>query len=164
MKKMTLIVFLCVTVLSTSSCDWFKARMGMPTSQELALAREKALRDSIQQADYARLLAAEQARIQDSVAKDEAVEETPQQPSQRYHVIFGSFYEQALATRLMQQMTAAGMTPTLLNFKSGFKVVSAASYNSLPEANKNMDRFLMETELAPYDIWIYDTHLRLHME
>ena len=161
MKKSTLIIFLCVTVLTTNSCDWFRARMGMPTSQELTAVKVKNIQDSLLRADYARLLAAEQARLQDSVvqATEKAAELTL-----RYHVIFGSFLDQTRASHLMQEMTAIGLKPKQFNFRNGFLAVSGASFNNLAEATRSMDRYIMETTLAPYDIWVYDTQLRLHTD
>ena len=162
MKKITLFTILCVIMLSTGSCDWFRARLGMPTSDELAAVREKARQDSIQKADYARLLEAEQQRQRDSLLQAQAQATKP--VLQRYHIVFGCFMMPDNANRMMQNLTKAGLSPQNITFKNGFSVISAAAFDRLGDAYNGMNQLMSESPLAPYNIWIYDTRQQLHIE
>jgi hypothetical protein len=160
MKKTGFVAIMCVIMLSTSSCDWFRSRLGMPTSQELAAAKEKARQDSIQKADYARLQEENRQRQRDSILQAQAAKPA----LQRYHVVFGCFMVPDNANRLMQNLTRAGLTPQNIAFKNGFNVISAAAYDKLGDAYNGMNQLMSASSLAPYNIWIYDTRQQLHLE
>jgi len=158
MKKTTLFMLIMVTALSLSSCDWFRARLGMPTSAELLEMKEKARQDSIAR-EQLRWEEAQQRHIQDSILRAQALK---QPEMRRYHVVFGCFMVEGNAKRMMDKLAKDGYEPIELQFKSGYKVVSAASYNNLQEAYSAMNRLMGSVPFAPYDIWIYDLKQNLH--
>jgi len=83
--------------------------------------------------------------------------------SDRFYVIVGSFKDPSNSEKMFLFLSKNGYKPKLLEFKNGYKLVSAASFTTQAEASKEMLK-IMDTDFAPEDIWVYDTNQRLHVK
>ena len=183
MSKKSLFILLFFTALTFNSCDWFKARLGMPTSQELQIRKEQARQDSIYQAEYLKQEREQQQRLEDDLFDTTAptlldTTPTPAYTStpaytgsttpmnmNRFHVVVGSFRESKNAAGMVRRLTERGYRPAELLFKNGFMVVSAGSYAQLPEAVTALHRIQSaDASLCPYDAYVYDMMQRRHVE
>lgn len=79
----------------------------------------------------------------------------------RYFVIIGSFKDHSNSAKMEEYLKSKGFTPTIMDFKNGFRVVSTASYNTLGEAFNEMYR-LRDMSFGPDDIWVYDVWQNMH--
>ena len=157
MKKIFPLLIGVMLLGSLNSCDWIRARLGMPTSEELQQKQEQIIKDSLEKVareqEAARL---EQHRL-DSLAKEEAQKSA----LQRYHVVLGCFIMDNNADRMMKKLPEYGYEPVRLEFKNGYAVISAYQTNSLPEAYNKMYK-MFSLDITPYDVWVYDTNQNLH--
>ncbi len=83
--------------------------------------------------------------------------------SDRFYVIVGSFKDPVNSEKMFLFLSKNGYKPKLIEFKNGYKLVSAASFTTQAEASKEMLK-IMDTDFAPEDIWVYDTNQRLHVK
>jgi len=83
--------------------------------------------------------------------------------SDRFYVIVGSFKDPLNSEKMFLFLSKNGYKPKLIEFKNGYKLVSAASFTTQAEASKEMLK-IMDTDFAPEDIWVYDTNQRLHVK
>ncbi|MFA5849421.1 MAG: SPOR domain-containing protein [Bacteroidales bacterium] len=81
----------------------------------------------------------------------------------RFYVIVGSFKDPLNSEKMFLYLSKNGYKPKLIEFKNGYKLVSAASFMTQEEATKEMLK-IMDTDFAPEDIWVYDTNQRLHVK
>lgn len=81
----------------------------------------------------------------------------------RFHVIVGSFKDPINSEKMYLFLSKNGYKPKLIEFKNGYKLVSAASFMTQEEASREMLK-IMDTDFAPEDIWLYDTNQRLHVK
>ncbi len=157
MKKIFPLLIGVMLLGSMNSCDWIRARLGMPTSEELQQKQEQIIKDSLEKVvreqEAARL---EQIRL-DSMAKVEAQKST----LLRYHVVLGSFIMDNNADRMMRKLPELGYEPVRIQFKNGYSVISAYQTNSLPDAYNTMYK-MFSLDITPYDVWVYDTNQNLH--
>ncbi len=165
MDRIKKIALLFAILLAVTSCDWLRSKLGMATSSEIeALKREqerveadKRYNDSIAKA------------FEDSLAQVRAMEldeqsiKTSTQGTKRFHVIIGSFKNDANTQRMLSRLKKAEYTPILINFKNGFGVVSICSFDNVTDAFNEKNRFLnSEKDFVPEDIWVYDMNQLLH--
>ncbi|HOO42341.1 MAG TPA: hypothetical protein P5167_02585 [Bacteroidales bacterium] len=157
MKKIFPLLIGIILLGSMNSCDWIRARLGMPTSEELQQKKEQIIKDSLEKVareqESARL---EQLRM-DSLAKIEAQKSA----LTRYHVVVGSFIMDNNAGRMMQKLPELGYSPVRIEFKNGYSVISAYQTNSLSDAYNKMYK-MFSLDITPYDVWVYDTNQNLH--
>ncbi|OFY43219.1 MAG: hypothetical protein A2X18_09260 [Bacteroidetes bacterium GWF2_40_14] len=83
--------------------------------------------------------------------------------SDRFYVIVGSFKDPLNSEKMFLYLSKNGYKPKLIEFKNGYKLVSAASFTTQQEASNEMLK-IMNTDFAPEDIWVYDTNQRLHVK
>lgn len=173
MRKVNLVFLLIFFSFFLSGCDWVRLQLGMPTSRELAAIKsanlfiaERRLKDSILkiQIDSIAKLQADSATLSPSVAAVSSVAEIPKADfNDRFYVIVGSFKDPANSKKMFEFLSINGYKPALIEFKNGYKLVSAASFTTQEEASKEMYK-IMETDFAPEDIWVYDTYQKLHIK
>jgi hypothetical protein len=157
MKKIFPLLIGIILLGSVSSCDWIRARLGMPTSEELQQKQEQIIKDSLEKVAREQEAAQlEQFRL-DSLAKIEAQKSA----LARYHVVVGSFIMDNNAGRMMQKLPELGYEPVRIEFKNGYSVISAYQTNSLPDAYNKMYK-MFSLDITPYDVWVYDTNQKLH--
>lgn len=156
MKKIFPLLIGIILLGSVSSCDWIRARLGMPTSEELQQKQEQIIQDSLEKVAREQEARLEQLRL-DSLAKIEAQKSA----LARYHVVLGSFIMDNNADRMMQKLPDLGYDPVRIEFKNGYSVISAYQTNSLPDAYNNMYK-MFSLDITPYDVWVYDTNQQLH--
>ena len=157
------LIIALILVASLSSCDAVKGMLGLATSKDIEKAkielakkakREKLIADSIA---AARLDSIAKVKVEaDSITKAKMLDK-------KYYVIIGSFIEDANAADMMSILQKEGYKPRLIPFKNGYKMVAAASSNSLSEAKKLQDK-IEYIDASPYDIWIYGASQKLHIE
>lgn len=156
MKKIFPLLIGLILLGSVSSCDWIRARLGMPTSEELQQKQEQIIQDSLEKVAREQEARLEQLRL-DSLAKIEAQKSA----LARYHVVLGSFIMDNNADRMMQKLPDLGYDPVRIEFKNGYSVISAYQTNSLPDAYNKMYK-MFSLDITPYDVWVYDTNQQLH--
>lgn len=146
MKKRT-VLFISLAImalLSLSSCEWLKHSLGMKTSAEIE-AMKLAQQEAVQQ----------ETPQQDTVSTTEQPA-TDQQMEFRYYVILGSFREASNVELMEKDAKKFGYNPIVIPMSNGYTMVAASGHNTLNEAAKALAQ-LEETDLCPYDRWIYDT-------
>lgn len=161
MKTPKIIIILIAFSLIISGCDNVRSVLGMPTSAQLKVAQKK---------EIARV---ELKRIEDSVSKVKSdsiklVQEIIANGGyslmlKRYYVIVGSFKVEENAAKKVEQIKIFNLNPEYLNFKNGFKVVSAMSTDNQDEANETVIN-LIDLGINKEEIWIYDKSQKLHIE
>jgi hypothetical protein len=98
------------------------------------------------------------------VAEKSTVTEIPKADyNDRFYVIVGSFKDPVNSEKMFLFLSKNGYKPKLIEFKNGYKLVSAASFMTQGEASKEMLK-IMDTDFAPEDIWVYDTNQKLHVK
>ena len=100
---------------------------------------------------------------QTSPVQTTPVQTTPVQtaPVNRYHVIVGSFKDHANATKMAEYLRGKGYNPTMMDFRNGFRVVSAASFPNMGPAFTEMYK-IADLGIIKDDIWVYDIRQKLH--
>ncbi len=162
MKKFLYIVLGCSMLLSLNSCDWFNTTiLGKPSKAEIAkkIRLENQRKDSLARAQQE----AAQLRLQEE-AEAATKAQLEAQQNMRYHVIVGCFKTPSNATRMMEKLTTKGFRPTSLKFKNGFDCISAQSFDDIHAAFNAMNAFMTNSDFAPGDIWVYDTHQGLQVQ
>jgi hypothetical protein len=79
----------------------------------------------------------------------------------RYYVIIGSFKDHSNSAKMAEYLRSKGFTPTIMDFKNGFRVVSTSSYSTLGQAFNEMYK-LRDQNFGPDDIWVYDVRQNMH--
>ncbi len=161
MKTSKIVVILIASVIFAGGCDRIRSVLGMPTSAELETVREQ------------EAVKANQKRFEDSVklAKADSVKAAQvtvsadgySNMSKRFYVVVGSFKVEENAAKKVAQMKKLNFNPEYLNFKNGFKVVSAMSTDDEKEAYATM-RKLIDEGIDEEEVWIYDKLQKLHIE
>ena len=160
MRTVRLISVLMASVLLFTGCDFFRSLVGKPTSEDMERMRLEAQ------------LEAQKKKEQDSIARVNAMLEEEQrllaqqnslENTGRYHVVMGSFKVPENAQKMKQLLENKGYTSRIIQFNNGFDVVSAAHFNKFIEAVRTMDE-LIELEICPDDIWVYDRTKNLHKQ
>lgn len=161
MKTSKIIVILIVFAITVSGCDKIRSILGMPTSAQLEEVREQEMvKEGLQ-------------RFEDSVKKAKADSAKAAQTvtaaggyssmAKRFYVIVGSFKIEENAAKKVSQIKALNFSPEYLDFKNGFKVVSAYCTDDEKEAYANM-RKLIDLGIDEEEVWIYDKTQKLHKE
>lgn len=160
MKAIRIASVLALVVMLVSGCDFFRAMVGKPTSEDMERMR-------IQKEEQAR-----KEREQDSLAKVQQML-LEQQRAQalenslsntgRYNIVLGSFKVADNAQKMNEEIVRRGYTPRIITFNNGFEVVSVAHYDNYFKALKEMEK-IQEWDICPEDIWIYDLQQNLHKQ
>src|SRR3989339_262515 len=79
----------------------------------------------------------------------------------RYYVIIGIFKDHSNSAKMAEYLKSKGFTPTIMDFKNGFRVVSTSSYSTLGQAFNEMYK-LRDQNFGPDDIWVYDVRQNMH--
>lgn len=167
MRKFNLVLLLVFFSFFLSGCDWVRTQLGMPTSRELDAKKgailfvaEQRLKDSVLKAKNDSIAKA----LADSSVTTGSVAEIPRADfGNRFYVIVGSFKDSVNSVKMLDFLSKNGYKPSIIEFKNGYKLVSAASFNTQEEAGKEMYK-IMETDFSPEDIWVYDTNQKLHIK
>lgn len=162
MRKLNLVVILFLFSFLLSGCNWIRTQLGMPTSSELDMATQANLYAASEAASYDSLqkVKADSLALADSLKKAEI---PVTDFKYRYHVIVGSFKVQMNSQKMMEFLLNNGYKPAKINFKNGFTLVSAASFDTLQEAINEMHS-IMDKDFSPDDIWVYDLNQQLHIK
>lgn len=160
MRTVRLISVLMVSVLLFTGCDFFRSMVGKPTSKDMERMRLEAQKE------------AQKKREQDSIARVNAMlaeqqrlleEQNSLANTGRFHVVMGSFKVPSNAENMKSSLEEKGYSPRIIQFNNGFSVVSAASFDKYRDALWEMDE-LIELEICPDDIWVYDRNQSLHQQ
>jgi hypothetical protein len=164
MKTTKFLVVLLVTMTLLSGCDFFRSLLGKPTSEDLELiayqkeAAAKAKADSINNIIKADTLIADNEK---AVESKSIVKQPSSDFNYRYYVIVGSFKNYANAERFSEILLKKNYDVKNFKFKNGYNMVSIFGSIDYYEAHKKLNE-IMESEICPDDIWIYDTAQQLH--
>ena len=158
-----IVSYVCVLAVMASlgtGCDFIRASLGKPTSEDLAKirnernAREQFLRDSI-----AAVRAAEES--QQATPAPEASAPAESQPLKRYYAVAGAFKNPEGAQEYVDKLQARNLSVHVFDFKSGLKVVCLEGHDNLQDARQDLAQ-LKELHLSGSDPWIYNTNQKLH--
>ena len=154
-------ILCCVAaVLALAGCDWVKGRLGMPTSEDIAIMKEQL--EAKEAMEQQRLQ--QEARmkfVEDSLAQVEAARE--ERKIEGYHVIIGAFKDYSNAEALEKFVKGLGYEPVKIMLKNGYMMVSVGGYSTAGEAMAQI-RKIESLEVCPYDVWVYPAHKGLHVE
>lgn len=149
------IVFALVVAFVLQGCDWVRGMMGMPTSDDI----ERMKVELQQQQDREQAEAVRVQRMQDSIKAVEA-----EQIARRisgYYVVLGSFKDYRNADALETLVKGKGYAARSIMLKNGYKMVAVGGFNTLSEANREMEK-LGENDFGAYDMWVYSAAQELH--
>ena len=160
MKAIRIASVLALVVMLVSGCDFFRAMVGKPTSEDMErmrIQKEKQARKEREQDSLAKVqqMLLEQQRAQ---ALENSLSNTG-----RYHIVLGSFKVADNAQKMNEEIVRRGYTPRIITFNNGFEVVSVAHYDNYFKALKEMEK-IQEWDICPEDIWIYDLQQNLHKQ
>ncbi|MDP3436351.1 MAG: SPOR domain-containing protein [Bacteroidales bacterium] len=166
MRTVKFFLILMTAIMVVTGCDWVRLQLGMATSEDIA-----ALKKDQQQPDTSAMLR-DSLAIADSLsrAQTDSIKALQAKPAgemkkadmtNRYHVILGSFKDYSNSTRMIESLKGKGFSPSAIDFKNGFRVVSIASYGTLGTAFNEMYR-LRDQNFGPDDIWVYDVRQNMH--
>ncbi len=153
------VICMLVAVFMLSGCDWVKKQLGMATSEDIAR-----LKMEMEQREL------RQKQIQDSIALAKADSLRLEQEKavipygtldKRYYVIMGSFKLISNAEILKAKLEEAGFSPIRIALKNGYDMVALAGFNKYMDAYEEVFK-VDESDLCPYDVWIYDVEQGLH--
>ncbi len=155
-------IFLCLFLLSISvGCDRIRGFLGMATSSDIEKAREEL---EIRHDRRQRLLdSIEALKLRDTVSLPAAVPVTDGGLDKEYYVIVGSFKKTYNTKSMMSFLREESYEPVVIPLKNGYEMVALCGYDSYLQASREIDR-IEQTEVCPYDVWIYYTGQRLHKE
>ena len=160
LSKLKNILCCVAAVLALAGCDWVKGRLGMPTSEDIAIMKEQLeAREALEQ-----MRLQEEARmkfVEDSLAQVEAAGQ--KQKIEGYHVIIGAFKDYSNAESLEKFVKGLGYEPMKIMLKNGYMMVSVGGYSTVEEAVAQI-RKIESLEVCPYDVWVYPAHKGLHVE
>ena len=110
MKKSNLVVILFCFSFFLSGCDWVRAQLGMPTSRELDVVRQKTLltKTLLTKVDSLAI----KGDTLTKVVKDSVIV-----PQERFHIIVGSFKDSTNSKKMVDMLTKNGYRPTLIQLK-----------------------------------------------
>ncbi len=172
MKK-TLVLFLALSLLSVSSCDFVRTLAGRPTAAQVEQmrldriaaeeARHQAILDSLERREkaIADSLAALEAHLLDSLSQAKGTVLNPSKMGglyttkleSRYCIVVGAFRGRYYAERKLKACNEAGYTATIISFRNGLLAVSVCPSNSLSETVKTLKQ-LRGKGICPADSWI----------
>ena len=156
--KVRIFIFAVAAMLALQSCDWVKRQLGMPTSADLEQKRVELLLKAEQQ----RIADSLNALRLDSIAKAESAKMPYlQKLDNRFYLILGSFKKDFNADIMYNNLKKQGFAPVRISLKNGFDMVSAYATDSYGEALARMEK-IIDNDLCPYDVWIYDATQNLH--
>lgn len=148
MKKLSVIAFLFLCVLSVSSCDFFRRVAGRPTSEDIRAKREmiereeaehRARMDSLQSL---RKSVADSLAVMDSLRSGESplifsrplAEESVRELTSRYYVVIGAFGNAENAAKCASSAEEAGYESSMIKYRNGFTVVGICATDSISVA------------------------------
>ena len=168
MRTANFFLTLITAIMIVTGCDWIRLQLGMATSEDIA-----ALKKDQQQTETTAVVK-DSSAIADSLSRAKADSIKAQQTqgrsagkikkadmTNRYHVILGSFKDYSNSSRMIDALNGKGFSPSAIDFKNGFRVVSIASYGTLGAAFNEMYK-LRDQNFGPDDIWVYDVRQNLH--
>lgn len=158
MKYLKLISIFIITTLLFTGCDFFRSIAGKPTSMDLERMKREEL-EKVRQHELDSMAKA-QAAIE-AEAAEKADSDIIDESAGRFHVIFGSFKVDGNAGQLKALLEKKGYSPKIIHFLNGFDVVSVNAYDNYKKAYYRLIE-LLELDICPDDIWIYDIHQNLH--
>lgn len=146
-------------VVTLTGCDWVKKQLGMATSEDIArmklemeqmAAREQRVKDSL-----------ERVRL-DSIKLAQQAQDMPYSKlDKQFYVVLGSFKKDFNAVNMVKALEKAGYSPVRIALKNGFDMVAAVGCSTIQEAWEEIKR-IEESDLCPYDVWVYNIEQGLH--
>ncbi len=184
MRTAKFFLTLMAAIMIVTGCDWIRMQLGMATSEDIAnLKKERQYDDSVRMMNDSIAMKGNtgdvstsggyNVKISDTAAFNEPkVDSTVQEqkpvaapikanPENRYHVIVGSFKEYSNASKMAEYLKGKGYNPAMMDFKNGFRVVSAASFPQMGPAFTEMYK-IADMNIIKDDIWVYDIRQKLH--
>ncbi len=148
MKKLSVIAFLILCVLSVSSCDFFRRVAGRPTSEDIRVKREMIEREEAEHRARMDSLQSLRKSVADSLAvvdslrsgKSPLIFSRPLAPgamrelTSRYYVVVGAFGKADNAAKCASSAEEAGYEPCMIKYRNGFTAVGICATDSISEA------------------------------
>ena len=181
--KVRHILFLLLTLVALSGCDFFRKVAGRPTSSDiqekkilveqdkadkLAKAQEQARLDSLAEVKF-RLALAEETLKQDSLAALKALYDqncmlynlqslkglASGELSHRYYIVMGSFKEEENADKLLSKVEKkdSSLEPQKIHFRNRMIAVGVCPSNKLTEVVEVLGD-VKEYPFCPKDAWV----------
>jgi hypothetical protein len=181
MRTVKFFLILMTAIMVVTGCDWIRVQLGMATSQDIAaMKKERQYDDSVRLMNDSVALSGNTSEMRATDGKSMKISDTSafnqqkRQPEQiavstpaktnltnRYYVIIGSFKDHSNSAKMAEYLKSKGFTPTIMDFKNGFRVVSTSSYSTLGQAFNEMYK-LRDQNFGPDDIWVYDVRQNMH--
>lgn len=175
MRTVKFFLILMTAIMVVTGCDWIRLQLGMATSEDIAALKKDRQqpdttlmkRDSSTVVDSLNSVQKDSLKIQTEVSDTTAeklgstLEIKKADLTNRYHVILGSFKDFSNSSRMLETLKEKGFSPSAIDFKNGFRVVSIASYGTLGSAFNEMYK-LRDQNFGPDDIWVYDVRQNMH--
>lgn len=168
MMKRTVILTLLFSAMLFSGCDMFRRLAGRPTAEELDRMRLEMMaeKEAEHQARIDSLRQVEKM-LTDSLSVLDSLKQlhgTILNPSEmgglfttrleaRYYIVVGSFRNRSNAESLLNDVSAKGYSPVLINFRNGFNAVGISPASSLKEVLASLKKVKTE-DFCPSDVWI----------
>ena len=161
MKTSKIIIILIAFAITLSGCDKIRSLLGMPTSAQLEAVREQEMvKEGLQRfEDSVKKAKADSTKAALAVTSADGYSSM----NKSFYVIVGSFKVEENAAKKVDQIKSLNYAPEYLDFKNGFKVVSAFSSDDEKEAYTTMSK-LISQGIDEEEVWIYDKLQKLHKE
>ena len=155
-KKMLAVLALAAALIS--GCDWIRAKLDMPTSEDIARKKEMIAQKEAEKVVIA--AATDTAQVADSVSVESKPEVTDNSGSlqltprsnldKTYYIIVGAFKTDKLVEASLK--SNAGILEAPFAFEgNGLKYVSIGGYETLEEARKA----LVQAHAKAPEAWVY---------
>lgn len=189
MRTAKFFLTLMAAIMIVTGCDWIRMQLGMATSEDIAnLKKERQYDDSVRMMNDSIAMKGNtgdvstsggyNVKISDTAAFNEPKADTTVKaetvkqpepvaapikanPENRYHVIVGSFKDHSNAAKMAEYLKGKGYNPAVMDFRNGFRVVSAASFPQMGPAFTEMYK-IADMNIIKDDIWVYDIRQKLH--
>ncbi len=158
-NRIVLFILSAIAICSLNSCDWVKKQLGMATSEDIARMKMEMEQKALQEQRVKDSL--ETIRLDSLRIAQEQAASPYAKLEKQYYVVVGSYKEESNAQAMYAQLQKAGYLPLRIKLKNGFEMVAAVGTDSLEEACVQLNK-IGETDLCPYDAWIYNIGQNLH--
>ena len=156
MAKCRYVALALCAVIVLQGCDWIKAQLGMPTSEDINRMKIEIQRQEMEKVAQEK---AREQRVKDSL---EAIAVAVQEPAvEGYYVVLGAFKDHANADKFEAVVKKNGYSPEKILMKNGFMMVAVGGFSSFNSAHKEMVK-IGELDFCPYDMWVYAASQGLH--
>lgn len=140
MKSVFSYVLIGVTLITVSSCDFFRSLAGRPTSVDIAEQSSAPIQEITEPqaeepaAPVAYQMKKRQGRLNVAFAYTHTTSHLKAEPAYNYYVIVGTYRQKPTLNKMLRDACEAGYSPCLLEYENGLTSVALLPCNDLGEA------------------------------